>query len=31
MFEGEEENGSIGFQESLAQNLDWFSDAGEAG
>ncbi|KAF8073182.1 Cndp1 [Scenedesmus sp. PABB004] len=27
MFEGEEENGSIGFQESLRANLDWFGDA----
>jgi di- and tripeptidase/Cys-Gly metallodipeptidase DUG1 len=27
MFEGEEENGSLGFQESIAANLDWFTDA----
>lgn len=27
MFEGEEENGSLGFQESVAANLDWFADA----
>jgi hypothetical protein len=27
MFEGEEENGSLGFQESVADNLGWFSDA----
>eukprot|EP00878_Enallax_costatus_P021135 GHUV01022368.1.p1 GENE.GHUV01022368.1~~GHUV01022368.1.p1 ORF type:complete len:715 (+),score=178.90 GHUV01022368.1:262-2145(+) len=27
MFEGEEENGSQGFQQSVAANLDWFSDA----
>lgn len=27
MFEGEEENGSQGFQQSIAANLDWFSDA----
>jgi hypothetical protein len=27
MFEGEEENGSLGFQESVADNLDWFKDA----
>jgi hypothetical protein len=27
MFEGEEENGSLGFQESVAANIDWFADA----
>ncbi|KAF6241919.1 hypothetical protein COO60DRAFT_1279749 [Scenedesmus sp. NREL 46B-D3] len=27
MFEGEEENGSLGFKESVAANLDWFRDA----
>jgi len=27
MFEGEEENGSLGFQESVASSLDWFADA----
>lgn len=27
MFEGEEENGSLGFKESIQANLDWFRDA----
>lgn len=27
MFEGEEENGSIGFREAVASNLGWFADA----
>lgn len=27
IFEGEEENGSHGFREALASNLDWFEDA----
>ncbi len=27
MFEGEEENGSIGFREAVVDNMPWFGDA----